>query len=68
MGLPTDGGILWMKLYLETSVATWNLRHIARAWTMKIAADVNRTLGLSTIVICTPEEVIGDAGRVETRP
>lgn len=42
-------------------VVSWNFRHIARAWTIKKVTEVNRRLGLSDIVICTPEEVVGDA-------
>jgi hypothetical protein len=42
-------------------VVSWNFRHIARAWTIKKVAEVNRRLGLPEIVICTPEEVVGDA-------
>jgi len=40
------------------AVVSWNYRHIARVWTMKKVAEVNRRLGLSEIVICTPLEVI----------
>lgn len=42
-------------------VVSWNFRHIARAWTIKKVTEVNRRLGLPDIVICTPEEVVGDA-------
>jgi hypothetical protein len=42
------------------AIVSWNFRHIARIWTMKIVGEVNRKLVLPEVVICTPEEVIGD--------
>lgn len=41
-------------------VVSWNFKHIARAWTIKKVGEVNHRLGLPEVVICTPEEVIGD--------
>jgi hypothetical protein len=41
-------------------VVSWNFQHIVRAWTIKQVAEVNAALGLANIVICTPQEVIGD--------
>jgi hypothetical protein len=41
-------------------VVSWNFKHIARAWTIKKVGEVNHQLGLPEVVICTPEEVIGD--------
>jgi predicted nucleic acid-binding protein len=43
-------------------IVSWNFRHIVRAWTMKRVVEVNRRLGLPDVIICTPEEVIGDVG------
>ena len=41
---------------------TWNCAHIANAEIVKRLIEVNRTLGMTTPTICTPEELMGMEG------
>jgi predicted nucleic acid-binding protein len=41
-------------------LVTWNCRHIANAHLRKRLAEINVRLGVSTPIICTPEELLDD--------
>ena len=41
-------------------LVTWNCRHIANAHLRKRLAEINMRLGVSTPIICTPEELLDD--------
>lgn len=41
-------------------LVTWNCRHIANAHLRRRLAEINVRLGVSTPIICTPEELLDD--------
>ena len=41
-------------------LVTWNCRHIANAHIRRGLAELNRAEGISTPIICTPEELLDD--------